>query len=291
MTFRHPGKLFVRQFGPVECAQDVQQYIEFLRSEIGLRLSEPVELQTIYAHFGIPEPQLAPLPGQGGMLLGQIGQIIINQSDIAARQRFSEAHELVEFLFDALPSGKGWAKYQKGPFKHRTKENLCNLGAAELLMPAELFAHYANSEGISFGSARKLSRQFRVSITAALVQLVRVGPGRAAVVNWRQKHKKSDRKQRVPAAQLPLLAEMAPAAPRKKLRVEWAMSGPRGPFIPKNKSIPEESAVFACWEQARFTTGEEWLDLGPAAGHFRTENMPFLQNGEKQVLSMIEQHE
>ncbi len=286
--YNHPGHLFLEQHTSVQTLDDVLAYVHFLRRRANIDDVSPANLPAIYEHFGIPTPKRAALPNQQGLLLiPEIGLILINQDDLETRQRFTEAHELMELLFNALPDGKGWARHQKGPFKHGTKEWLCNRGAADLLMPPHVFETRAREEGVSFNTAQKLSRTFNVSPTASLVQLARLSPSPHAVVLWRMKHKKGDEAQKNHPAQMSLFGE-TPHGPAKKLRVEWALGKQNGFLIPQNKSVPEQSAIFAAWQGGQFTAGEELLDLGAVQGRFRSENLPFEAEGERRVLSLLE---
>ena len=270
--FNHPGHLFLEHHSTVQTIDDVLAYVSFLRRRANLDEFSPANLPSIYEHFGIPTPKRAALPNQQGLLLiPEIGLILINQDDLETRQRFTEAHELMELLFNALPDGKGWALHQKGPFKHHTKEWLCNRGAADLLMPPQVFETRAYEEGVSFNTAQKLSRAFGVSPTAALVQLTRLSPAPHAVVLWRMKHKKADAPRQTHASQLALFADFPVTGPEKKLRVEWVFRNENTPHIPQNKSIPEDTAIYAAWQ-----------------GIIRSENLPFEAEGEWSVLSVLE---
>jgi hypothetical protein len=286
MNYQHPGRAFLEIHSAVQTPEDVSAYAQYLRRQAGLGDADPADLEKIRAAFGIPLPKRARLPNQQGLLLlPDLGVILINEGDIPARQRFTEAHELIELLFDALPNGTGWAARQRGPFRHHTKERLCDEGAARLLMPAAVFARAA-AQAVSFNTAGKLARRFGVSTTAALVQLVRHSPGRHSLAAWRLKHKPTD--QQPAAAQLSLFGGIPAAPPAPKLRVDWVMSAPASPHIPLHKSIPEESEIHRAFREGRFTQGEERLDLGSAHGRFRSENWGYENSGERRVLSLLE---
>ena len=288
MQYTHPGKLFIERFGLVQSADGVIRYASFLREEADLTTEPPIDLAKIFDRFGIPAPERAALPCQQGLLVNpDSGLIILNEEDPVLRQRFTEAHELIELLFAALPHGRGWAARQTGPFKHNTKERLCNEGAAELLMPRASFAPRVQHQGVSFQTARNLSSEFEVSMTAALIRLAQVGPGRHAVVLWRVKNKPTEVRQKVSSSQLPLFGFAPADLPPGRLRVEWSMGGPRASYIPPDKSVSEESSVYAAWRDGAFTVGEEYLDLGSVSGHFRCESQPFDCEGDRMVLSLL----
>ena len=288
MTYANPGALFLRKFGPVCHVVDVMRYVAFLRDEAGLGIEPPIDLSLVYRRFEIPVPALVPLPNQQGLLVNsERGVILINEGDLATRRRFTEAHEVIELLFSAQPSGIGWAARRAGAFKMGTKEQLCNEGAAELLMPRESFVPRLKRMGISFQAAWFLSEEYRVSATAALVHMVRLGKGHHAVVVWRMKNKPIEIGNKAPKEQLSLFNEMPKPNPPMKLRVEWSFGGPTVPFIPQDKSVPEESSIHSAWRDGSFTIGEDVLHLGTTKGKFKSESQPFESNDERLVISLL----
>jgi Zn-dependent peptidase ImmA (M78 family) len=288
MAYTHPGRLFAQAHGLPETVEDVLRYVAFLRAEAGLSDQPPIDLNRIYVRFGIPVPRRADLPGQQGLLLNpETGLIIINENDIQPRQRFTEAHELLELLFSQLPGGNSWAARQHGRFKPGAKENFCNRGAAELLMPRSSFLPRVGQRGVSMPTAYQLALEYEVSTTAALVNMARVGPGEHTVVLWRRKHKPSEVRGKAPAEQIPLFNGTLGTMPPKRLRVDWAIGRDGGPFIPKDKSVPQDSSIYVAWETGSDTTGKDFLDLGGVYGHCRSENHPFESDGERRVISLL----
>lgn len=293
MTFIDPGEMFVKTFGKVETANDVFAYVDFLRSEPGLDGLIPVDLDLIFHRFQIPDPIQKPLPGQQGLLVdSKNGIILINANDPPSRQKFSQAHELVELLFNALPNGKslgnGWMLKRPGGFKESTKEYLCNWAAANLLMPPDYVNNQIKQYGINFGCARAISDECKISLSAALVQLARISSGNHSVVLWVLKNKPSEIKSKVPDNQLGLFDNNKPE-PAKKLRVEWSMGSQSAPFIPKDKSVEESSQVYEALRTGAFTSGKERLCLdGRKSAWYQTQNLPFNLEDEPQVLSLIE---
>jgi len=293
MTVIDPGLMFINQFGKINSAQDVLAYADFLRKESGQESVIPVDIYLIFKRFQIPSPIQKPLPGQQGLLLdAKNGIVIINSNDPPSRQKFSQAHELVEFLFNSLPNGKdignGWMLKKPGGFSESMKEYLCNWTAANILMPPAYVADQINQHGTNFGCARLISNECEISLSAALVQVARTSRGSHSVILWIMKNKPSEIKGKIPVAQLGLFDDK-PSQPALKLRVEWSMGSENAPFIPKDKSVEETSLIFKAWQTGSFTSGEERLCLdGRKSRMFRTENLPFSINGGTQVLSLIE---
>lgn len=294
MTLMHPGRNYLEQLGSIQSADHILGFAEFLRKESGLDGALPVDMGAIYAHFGIPRPKYVPLPGQQGLLIdADQGIIAINSRDPETRQRFSEAHELAEMLFSVLPAGVdlggGWLLERPGGFKKSTKEYLCNRVAANLLMPPQELHSFIQLYGVTFEGACEVAAKCQVSLSAALVQLTHVGSGRHCVVLWRMKNKPTEIKNQPAASQMTLFDGHEVGLPAKKLRVEWSMRAPDGPFIPENKSTEQTSLIYSAWESGSFTEGEERMSIdGRNTGWYRSENLPFEFDDERYVLSLIE---
>lgn len=284
----HPGRLFVNQYGLVNGPEDVERYAAFLRSEAGVDGEPPVDLAAIRQGFGVPTPQRVVLAGQQGVLLDpEAGLILIEERDRPTRQRFTEAHELIEVLFAAMPTRPNAYGRDVGNFKHLTKERLCNAGAAELLMPAVTFLPRVRQLGVSFDTARALAVEYGVSLAASLIRMATIGPGRHAVVLWRIKNKPSEIKSQVPENQPALIEMPLVRIAQQKLRVEWSFPRDEKLFIPKDKSVSDDTLVHVAWRDHCFTAGTEHLDLGTVHGAFYSENQPFETEEGWQVISLL----
>lgn len=83
------------------------------------------------------------------------------------RLRFTLAHEICHtFFYEFVPEIK-FAPHPIDPFEER----LCNLGAAELLMPAAAVERNASQRPICMQSLCELASEFSVSIAAMFVRL------------------------------------------------------------------------------------------------------------------------
>lgn len=285
----HPGRLFIERHGSVEGPEDVEKYARFLRREAEIIDREPpVDLVAILRRFGAPTPKRVTLPGQQGLLLDpEVGLILIEERDLPTRQRFSEAHELLEMLFAAMPARPDAHGRNVGNFPHWTKERLCDAGAAELLMPAATFLPRVQQLGVSFETARTLAVEYEVSLAASLIRMAIIGPGYHAVVLWRMKNKPSEIKRQVPENQLALFEVPSARIARQKLRVEWSFTGEERLFIPQDKSVSDDCWIHTAWRDRCFTAGPDHLDLGTVQGAFYSENQPFEVEGDWQVISLL----
>jgi Zn-dependent peptidase ImmA (M78 family) len=293
MAYNNPGLAFLKSHGPVETVDDVLAYVDFLRKEVGITGEIPVQLDRIWEYFNIPEPIIVALPDIQGLLVDpDNGIIIINSEDPINRQKFSQAHELIEILFSVLPQGKnlgnGWKLKKPGGFAEFEKETICNFAAASLLMPIEYVKKMIQSDDVTFACARVISAECNVSLSAALVQLTQISSRKHTVVLWKMKNKPSEIKNKIPDMQLSFLDEKL-RGPMMKLRVEWSMGNTYAPFIPKDKSIEESSLTYRAWQSGNYTSGKERLCLdGRKTKLYLTQNLPFTNKDETRVLSVIE---
>lgn len=293
MTFEHPGQLYFRKKKRIETIDDILEYSDFLRAEAGVDGTLPVNLKAIFDHFGIPEPKPRPLPNLQGLLVDpERGLIVVNSNDPILRQKFTKAHELAELLFSQLPSSLNilGQPNRPGGFNENTKESLCDWTAANLLMPPQFIENHITRYDITFESARIVASTCDVSLTAALVQLVRTGSNCHYVVLWRLKNKPTELKNKNSENQLVFEGFGVPAQnPPKKLRVEWVLSSPNSGYIPKDKSVDNGSLIFKAWESGDFTSGTEKLAFDSRSSFwYHTENLPFEIENEQLVLSLVE---
>jgi Zn-dependent peptidase ImmA (M78 family) len=284
----HPGQLFVHTHGKIETIDDVLPYADFLRKESGIASDLPVDLGIILNHFGLPKPHLTALPNQQALLVNpECGFILINSEDPEQRQRFSLAHELGEMLFSTLPQGNGLLRLPGG-FRERTKEQLCNRIAANLLMPPSYVQQLMQQEGINFKCARLLSIKCDVSFTAALVQLACLSPKQHTVILWKMNNKPTEVKNNHGPEQLSFF-HVSSQISTKKLRIEWSIGSSHSPVIPKYKSTEDSSIISTAWKTNSFTSGKERMTFNNRnSAWYYSENFPFENTGERFVISLIE---
>lgn len=120
-------------------------------------------LQEIRAVFSV-DTDLSPdeagwsFPGSGKYFIG------VNANDRLQRQRFTVCHEIAHIVLK-LPSdhqAMPWWSYAKRPLA----EVLCDVFAAELLLPYELFQPLAEESPIGLATVDALADRFLASVTA-----------------------------------------------------------------------------------------------------------------------------
>ncbi|MGB7290993.1 MAG: ImmA/IrrE family metallo-endopeptidase [Thermodesulfobacteriota bacterium] len=127
----------------------------------------PVDVESYAAHVSaIIRPQNDLGQDEPGWSFKSGGKhfICINENDSAERQRFTICHELAHIIL-GLPSehtALPWWSYSSRPLN----EILCDIFAAELLLPYQLFKTIADDEEICFATVEHLAERFTASNTA-----------------------------------------------------------------------------------------------------------------------------
>ncbi|MEO0489971.1 MAG: ImmA/IrrE family metallo-endopeptidase [Cyanobacteria bacterium J06635_15] len=275
----HPGQAFLSRCEWAEAAQMAMAYVAFLRSESGLTDQPPIDLAAIYRHFGMPEPLRAPLVDQQGILVdSNAGLILIKADDPVVRQRFTEGHELMELLFDA------WEQTLAGQspdWQAEEKERWCDRGAAELLMPKSSFVPQLQTLGMSLQAGQTLAKLYTTSLMATLLHMIQHTVGSHALVMWHPAHSRQELTH----------FEAAKSLPPKKLRVWWRSCSPgwTGGFIPKNKSIADDSLIAKAYTTKQIHAGSGQINLGYQAVHCDIEALP-VQMGDKGCVLCLLHH-
>src|SRR5262249_2209427 len=134
---------------------------------------------------------------------------------------------------------------------------------------------------------RVVSDLFNTSYTSTLLNAVLKGGGAHAVTFSELMHKPADSKRMISSQQLSLLGDENRTGPQEALRVRWSANSKAGVRIPKYKSFPKDSFVWRAWDTLSSIGGVEYLDLGSVRGSMRTENLPFVFEMQKKVLTLI----
>ncbi|MGH6648038.1 ImmA/IrrE family metallo-endopeptidase [Aquabacterium sp.] len=121
----------------------------------------------IEAHGDIPDARLVPIDGNRLVLE-------YNPTRPRGRLRFSIAHEIAHTLFadcaDQVRHRGGDAAAARDNWQ---LEVLCNIGAAELLMPSGSFTQLA-SQNLSIQKVMDIRKQHDVSVEACLIRLIKL---------------------------------------------------------------------------------------------------------------------
>ena len=101
------------------------------------------------------------------------------------RKRFTQFHEITHHLLEEnedLISEFDEYTYGQGDRDHAQTEYLCNVGAAEFLMPSKEFTKLYNKRGFNVQLIPFAANYFKSSIIAATIQLAQVAPNKCIAV-------------------------------------------------------------------------------------------------------------
>ena len=158
----------------------------------------------------------------------------INDRDSEERQHFTEAHELIHPAFPNFTLKKRYRldATMERHAENREEEYLCDLGAAALLMPADLIEDEYTVRG-GLADAERLSADAQVSVEAAANRIVGLADEPCVLLCMTWSHKPADR----PALRK---GEDVP----KALRVRYALTRHLNLFVPKFKGAETESVFY-----------------------------------------------
>jgi O-acetyl-ADP-ribose deacetylase (regulator of RNase III) len=127
----------------------------------------------IEARGDIPDARMVPMPD---------GTLVLEYNPMRprGRLRFSIAHEIAHSLFpDCAVEVRN-----RGAMAARASDNwqlevLCNIGAAELLMPLGSFSNFAGTQ-LSISAVMELRKRFDVSVEACLIRIIKLARSQSA---------------------------------------------------------------------------------------------------------------
>jgi hypothetical protein len=139
---------FVRKLNPTAIPADVHAYATHIgaviRSQTNLEASEPGwSFESKGKHY-----------------------ICVNGNDRPERQRFTICHELAHIALE-LPSTHSQSPWSGSFIRKSPEEIICDVFAAELLLPYHLFGPATSAAQISFAAIEKLADDFVASLMAA----------------------------------------------------------------------------------------------------------------------------
>lgn len=263
----NPGQLFVERNGLPESIDDIFSYTDFLYLESGVSYEPPIDISAIYKHFGIIGPIKKSFSEQGGISDPLNGKVWINNEDSQTRQRFSEAHELMEFLFSV---DENIMKIMN--LSHKDKERICDMGAARIIMPISSFTRYLTQMDVCIETGLYLSRIYNSSLMSTFIHMVSNLNEPHIVVFWRYMNKPSDKYNQ-----------------EKRIRVEYCCYPYKHNklFIPRYRSINESSKLYLFLNGHLENTWEEEINIHNIIGKCKINASKLIFNGEEILVTLI----
>jgi hypothetical protein len=202
-----------------------------------------------------------------------------------ARVNFSICHELTHTFFpDCYETVRHRRKTGASRGQDFELELLCDLGAAELLMPAQTFATDLVEFGTSLEAVKALRSRYVASSEAVLIRLAQMSPSPCAVVFLSEKLKPTE--ERAAATQEFNLG--LPPVPAK-LRVDYVRPSASFPiFIPQDKSVPGASSAYKCLLTEDIASGiERWDINGFGNWSVQAARLPRFEDGAQRVAALV----
>lgn len=237
----------------------------------------PIEVEAIASLKGVRR-RVGEHDFAGRIYVEPDGQLVmdLNATHNENRQRFTCAHELMHTGF---PDFEEEERYRldttvgTNPI-NREEEYLCDLGAAELLMPAELVADdYRLGAGI--GAIKALSRIAQVSFEAAGNRLATLSDEPAIFLVFEYCHKPADQR-----------ALRRGEKVKKQVRLRYARCAHLGLYLPRFKSAPTDSVIARAYRSGMLERGIGELPGAEGAGTFLIEAKRFGSNDRQRVLAV-----
>lgn len=197
------------------------------------------------------EARLMPLPDQ---------RLEIEYAPEApeTRRRFSICHEIAHTFFpDYFTRIQHRRAVKKFDPVHAELEHLCHVGAGELLMPFDEFVQSVGRRQPSMTAADGLGKYFNASMEAALRRMVDLSENAHCLLWLSSRLKPTEERNAGPEFDLGF------EKPKPKLRVDYQFASPSWKtFIPKHKSVPDQSSLYTVLGgEAYEKQQEDWSDL------------------------------
>jgi Zn-dependent peptidase ImmA (M78 family) len=221
--------------------------------------------------------------------------IQVNAEHPQPRKNFSVCHELghtlmPNFLLAPAPRHDVVTMTWNTQFE---EEFLCDVAAAELLMPRREFIPRLRGCGMLIESIKELAEEFGASLEATALNIVKANVEDVAVIIWEKDWNKSQRR----GATGPSLFEGEDGfePPPKAYRIKLATSCGelRNYHFPHNKSIQEDSLIYQAAETTLSVSGKQLLPIGGDSDReFYTQSMsfPIRRDGdlERRVFTIVQ---
>jgi hypothetical protein len=200
-------------------------------------------------------------PGHDAFIVPRSGQqleIVFNEDRPKTRQNFSICHEICHTLF---PDGYEMIRHRYNERERfdpdRELEFLCDVGAAEILLPEIEFSKHVDRFGFGLTSVDPLRELYQSSREATIRRMVQLHRGSAAAVFLEHRLKPSE----VSDARQASFDGFA-TEPFRKLRIAYSVpSESFAIFLPADKSVPDDSCAYEAMTSGGPTTSIETWDI------------------------------
>jgi len=154
--------------------------------------SPPVDLRRVAEAQGVTHIEETDLGTLDGCLIPTADGFVIklNSTMPERRQRFSLAHEIAHTLLKSAPAGSKHrglvtsATVSRPRSRHR-EERLCDMLAAEILMPEDPFRRSISRAEVSIRAIEATAALFEVSVQAAAIRFGQMVDATVEIICWK----------------------------------------------------------------------------------------------------------
>lgn len=202
----------------------VERLADGLLAELAAK--PPINLGVVASFQGVAQVRRCVLPNAGCLVTDRATgrtEIRLRASDHPRRQRFSGFHEVTHTFMPGYRLETQWrCDPSPAPLAKATLEQLCDLGAAELLLPRRHVGRDLDGAGFGMQTVVDLADAYDASLQASAHRLVDLWPEDVLLVVAEPANKPAD----------------APGA-EPRLRVQYSSASGRWPFVRRHKSISD----------------------------------------------------
>lgn len=196
-----------------------------------LQAEPPVDLRMVASAQQVRKIEHARLPCAGCLLLDPTGgyfKIKLRAGDHPLKQRFTGFHEVVHTF---MPGCRLATQRRCDPAISQKKldvEGLCDLGAAEFILPREMVEADLAQADFGLDTVAAISERYDASLQASAHRFVDLWSEPTLLIVLSVRNKPSERNDTT-------------APP--KLRVNYALPHGRWPWVPKHKSVADDDPL------------------------------------------------
>jgi uncharacterized protein DUF955 len=220
------------------------------------------------------EAQLTPMQGQQLLLE-------FNPARALCRRNYSISHELIHTFFEDCYEMVHQRKSELATFDPQQEvEHLCQVGAAEILMPEEDFALDLAGLGLSLSAVPALCRRYEASREAVARRMLALTDQAAALVFFSRRLKPLEKKD---------CDYLNGKRPKEKMRILYSVRTPNFPvFTPPHKSVPDDSCVSSVMVADDIVSGyEEWDVRGFKRWFIEAMALPVPDDADESLPSVV----
>lgn len=175
------------------------------------------------------------------------------------RKRFTQFHEITHYLLEEnedLISELDECNYGQGDRHHPQIEYLCNIGAAEFLMPSREFVTLYEERGFNVQLILFAADYFKSSTIAATIQLAQIAPNKCITVVCENGLIPND----TMSLQDPLFSTKNQSYNKPKLHVIYSASSPATDrWLRKYTIFPDDHLINQAFLQAKMLEAESYI--------------------------------